>query len=295
MICSQLTRCLTTLGAALALGALIAGPAGAASTTLDRIAERGELRVGYVPDAPPMSFRGEGEEPSGYSIALCRRVAAAIQKAVQLDEMSVSYVPLVTPRARLRAVEEGEVDLECGATTVTLSRRERVDFSLMTFITGGAVLSMSDAEMASTSDLAGKKLAVITGSTTEDALLRFRETNDIAIELRVISNHLDGMKLLKAGEVDGFASDRAMLIGQVVQRGEDPKDYRLTRNVFSFEPYALMLPRGDTEFRLVVDSALAELYRSITIQRVYHDWFGKYGEPLPEIVRAMYESQAIAE
>ncbi|MEO0973594.1 MAG: amino acid ABC transporter substrate-binding protein, partial [Pseudomonadota bacterium] len=265
------------------------------STTLDRIAERGALRIGFVPDAPPMSFVGDDETPRGYSIDLCMRVAKGIQEALQLDEMEVSYVPLITPRARLRAVEQGEVDLECGATTVTLSRRERVDFSLMTFITGGAVLAKAQAAIESTSDLAGKSLAVITGSTTEAALLRFRDANDIAMELRIISNHVDGMKLLKAGDVDGFASDRAMLIGQVVQGGEDPQDYRLTRNVFSFEPYALMLPRGDTEFRLVVDRALAKLYRSITIQRIYHDWFGRYGEPLPEIVRAMYESQAITE
>ncbi len=286
---------LGTIGLLLTLVTMISGPASAASTTLDRIAERAELRIGYVPDAPPMSFRGESDTPTGYSIALCKRVAKAIKEALQLDEMDVSYVPLVTPRARLGAVEQGDVDLECGATTVTLSRRERVDFSLMTFITGGAVLSRRESGMMSTSDIAGKKLAVITGSTTEDALLRFREANEIELELRVISNHLDGMKLLKAGEVDGFASDRAMLIGQVVQRGENPEEYMITRNVFSFEPYALMLPRGDTEFRLVVDSALAELYRSITIQRIYHDWFGKYGEPLPEIVRAIYESQAIAE
>jgi len=32
-------------------------------------------------------------------------------------------------------VVQGKVDLECSTTTASLSRQERVDFSLMTFVT----------------------------------------------------------------------------------------------------------------------------------------------------------------
>ena len=107
--------------------------------TLKRIADTGEFKIGFVPDAPPMSFIDEEGNPAGYTITLCRAVAATVKKAAGLEEMKVNYVPLVLPEDRLSAVENGTVDIECGASTVTLSRRERVDFSLMTFITGGAV------------------------------------------------------------------------------------------------------------------------------------------------------------
>jgi hypothetical protein len=56
-----------------------------------------------------------------------------------------------------------------------------------------------------------------------------------------------------------------------------------------------MLRRGDTEFRLAADRALADVYRGMQIRRLYQDWFGRYGEPLSPIVAAMYQFQAVGE
>jgi len=102
------------------------------------------------------------------------------------------------------------------------------------------------------------------------------------------------MELLNDGKVDGYATDRAMIIGQVFQSA-DAGSYTITSDVFSFEPHALMMKRGDTDFRLVVDRALASMYRTARIRRIYHDWFGRYGEPLSPIVEAVYEFQAVGE
>ena len=65
-----------------------------------------------------------------------------------------------------------------------------------------------------------------------------------------------------------------MLIGQVLRSAM--LEFTVTRDVFSFEPYGFMIERGDTEFRLVVDRALAKLYRSARIRRHYYDWFGRF-------------------
>ena len=40
--------------------------------------------------------------------------------------------------------------------------------------------------------------------------------NDFRITLRIITTHTEGMEFLDAGKVDGYASDRTMLVGQVV-------------------------------------------------------------------------------
>lgn len=262
--------------------------------TLKRVADTGEFRIGYVPDAPPMSFHDANGKPTGYSIALCRFVANAVKVAVGREELKVSYVPLIAPEERLAAVEDGTVDIECAATTVTLSRRERVDFTLMTFITGGAVLSTNDKPINSVAEAADKTVAVITGTTTHTALREFISSNEFNITLRMIETHDEGMLLLDEGKVDGYASDRAMLVGQVF-RSADRSKYAITRDVFSFEPYALMLHRGDTDFRLVADRALANLYGNARIRRLYHDWFGRYGEPMTPILEAMFEFQAVGE
>jgi len=274
----------------------LAAPAAAQDLTgtLKRVADSGEFRIGYVPDAPPMSYDGEDGKPVGYSIALCRNIATAVRDLVGVEELKLSFIPLVLPEERIAAVMNHTVDIECGASTITLSRRQQVDFSLMTFITGGAVLSLNGNAINSVEELTGKTIAVIKGTTTHAAIRGYITTNDFKITLRIISTHNEGMELLNAGKVDGYASDRAMLLGQVVRSGDRSK-YVISRDVFSFEPYGLMLARGDTDFRLVVDRALARLYGTARIRRIYQDWIGRYGEPMSPILSAMYEFQAVGE
>jgi ABC-type amino acid transport substrate-binding protein len=276
------------------LGLVVNVQAQSPNGTLQRVADSGTFTIGYVPDSAPMSFNDENGKPTGYSIALCLHVANAVKAAAGVEQLEIRYVPLVSLEDRLSAVQNHTVDIECGATTVTLSRRERVDFSLMTFITGAAVLSTSAKPIQSIQDLSGKTVAVIKGTTTESGLRKFISGNDLKISLRIIETRNEGMELLNSGKVDGFASDRAMLVGLAFRSG-DRSRYAITRDVFSFEPYALMLPRGDTNFRLVIDSALASLYRDARILRLYQDWFGRYGEAMSPIKKALDEFQAVAE
>ena len=263
--------------------------------TLKRVLETGEFRIGYVPDAPPLSFRDSNDNVVGYSIDLCRQIASAVRDELGLEKIVISYTPLESMEQRLSAIENGEVDIECGATTVTLSRRERVDFTLMTFITGSAVLSRKSNPIGNVDDIDGETIAVLSGTTTEDVMRRVIEVNEFDVELQLISSHNEGMELLNARKVAGYASDRAMLIGQVFRNANAKNQYAMTRSSLSFEPYAMMIPRGDTKFRLVADRALASLFRGARIRRVYHNWFGRYGEPLSPIVEAMYQFQAVGE
>ena len=265
------------------------------SDTMTRIAQTGEFRIGYVPDAPPLSFRNGDGTAVGYSIDLCRHIASEVRDELGLNKIDIKFTPLVTMEERLRAVEKGEVDIECGATTVTLSRRERVDFTLMTFITGSAVLSKKSRPINTVDDIAGARVAVLAGTTTEDVMRRVIEVNEFDVKLELVGSRDEGMELLNAGKVTGYASDRAMLIGQVFRNANAANEYAMTRTALSFEPYAMMIPRGDTEFRLVADRALASLYRTARIRRIYHNWFGRYGEPLSPIVEAMYQFQAVGE
>ena len=265
------------------------------NNTLKRVSETGEFRIGYVPDAPPLSFQDGDGKVVGYSIDLCRHIASAVRDELGLEKIDIVYTPLESMEQRLSAIENGDVDIECGATTVTLSRRERVDFTLMTFITGSAVLSLKTNPIGNIDDVDGQKIAVLSGTTTEDVMRRVIEVNEFDVDLQLITSHNEGMELLNDRKVTGYASDRAMLIGQVFRNANAKNQYAMTRSSFSFEPYAMMIPRGDTEFRLVADRALASLFRGARIRRVYHNWFGRYGEPLSPIVEAMYQFQAVGE
>ena len=143
-------------------------------------------------------------------------------------------------------------------------------------------------------ELDKKRIAVVAGTTTEDIVRRVAEVNDFRIKVVPIKTHDEGMDLLNNGKVDGYASDRAMLIGQVFRNANVANNYTMTRSALSFEPYAFMITRGDTQFRLAADRALASLYRTARIRRIYQNWFGRYGEPLSPIVEAVRSSVTVS-
>lgn len=279
-------------GVILALTLLLAGPAAAQSGTLDKIRASGVITMGYIESSAPFSFVDESRQPQGYSIELCRAIASGVRAQLKLANLETRWVPL-TIQNRLEAVASGRVDLECGTTTWTLSRQALVDFSLITFLDGGSILSRSDSKFSRIGDFSGKRLAVISSTTTEKVLRASLSRRGIDAEVVTVSNRKEGLKLLDNSEVDGFASDRTALIGSVL-RSKTGHSFKLLDEDFSVEQYALALPRGDHEFRLAVNRVLARLYRTGAIQQIYNQWLGKLGPP-SLLLSATYFIQSISE
>lgn len=260
--------------------------------TLAKVADSQRFVIGYVPDAPPLSFRDASGQPVGYSIELCKVIADAVKQHLELDEMTVDYVPLALPLERIESVVDGTVDIECGASTITLGRREKLDFTLMTLITGASSLSLAKSGIRNNADLNGKSIAVIAGTTTETALQNFLAANDFDAKVVIVTTQKEGLGALDQGKVDAYVSDQTILTGHIIE-AEDPSVYRLAPDVFSFEPYGFMVRKDDGEFRLVADRALAQYYRSLRVQRLYHQWFGRYGIPQSPVLKAMYQFQGL--
>jgi glutamate/aspartate transport system substrate-binding protein len=253
--------------------------------TLGKIKTSGVLNIGYRESSPPFSFMGADKRPVGYSIDLCMHVASAIQKQLGLANLKLGWVP-VTAQNRIDMVVQGKVDLECSTTTASLSRQERVDFSLMTFVDGGGLLTTPAANLRGPADLAGKRIAVIPGTTTEKALAEYLKTEFVTVQTVRVKDHAEGFAALEQDQADAFASDRGVLIGLAVT-SKDPKRFLLPDLTFSYEPYALMMRRNDAAFRLAVNRALAGLYRSGGIAPIYDRWLGVFSKP-SEALRAMY-------
>ena len=253
--------------------------------TLKKIKTSGTFTIGYREAAPPFSFPGPDKRPVGYSIDLCMHVANAIQKQLGIDNLKLNWVP-VTAENRIDMVAQGKVDIECGTTTASLSRQERVDFSLMTFVDGGSLLTAAGTNWRGLADLTDKRIAVIPGTTTEKALADFLKKEFISVKVVPVKDHLEGLAAVEKGLADAFASDRGTLIGIAIT-SKDPKRFALANVVFSYEPYGLMVRRNDAAFRLAVNRALAELYRSGGFVPIYERWFGAFGKPSDAIL-AMY-------
>ncbi len=258
---------------------------------LKKIKAAKTIALGYSESAVPFSFTGNDNRPQGYSVDLCKRIAEGIQQRLGLPELNIKWVK-VDVSTRIPAVVKGQVDIECGSTTHTLTRQEKVDFSNMIFVDGGSYISKARAKIATLKDLAGKKISVIPGTTTEQVLKTALEQAEIKAEIIPVRTHAEGYSALREDRIDAYASDRIILIGLALS-GIDAASYRLSDEMFSYEPYALMM-RRDFDFRLAVNRELARLYRSGDILNLYARWYGPLGEP-STLLKAMYFLNALPE
>ena len=271
---------LKPLAVALALFTATLSPAASAqaeSAALKRIKDAGVINLGYRDNASPFSFRGTDGKPAGYSIDLCSRIANAIMAELKMKSLKVNWVP-VTSQNRLKAVAEGTVDMECGMTSVTLGRQRQVDFSNLIFVDGGNVLLREDAKLRRASDLAGRKIAVQGGTTTEQVLRRALKTQRVDAEVVVVKTPAEGLAMVENGTAAAFAGDRIALM-QLAKLARDPDKLQMLEQDYSYEPYAIALPRGDSDLRLAVNRELARLFRSGDISEVMNYWFGALGGP----------------
>ena len=258
---------------AVSLAALLAVTTASAQTLSDA-KKRGVLRLGYSETSAPFAFKGKDGQPVGYSVELCKRIAAAIATAG--GPAKVEWVA-TNPSTRLEAVAKGDVDMECGTTTITMSRREKVDFSLPIFVDAATLLARK-ASASTLSELQGKKIAVADGTTTVAALESGLAKRFVKAEIVKTKTVIDGFNLLKEGKVDALASDRTKLVGTFLVGG-GAEGLIVFADDLSYEPYGLAIRKGDAEFRLVVDRVLASLYRSGQIEEIYGEWLAPLGKP----------------
>jgi ABC-type amino acid transport substrate-binding protein len=277
--------------AALALGLSFAAPA--SGQTLDKIRKQGAVTLGYIDGAAPFSYADPKGEPQGYSVDLCRQVAEGLKAQLKRDKLKTRWVKL-TIQNRLDAVRRGRVDVECSTTTWTLGRQALVDFSLVTFVDGASILAKAGTDVSHLADFNGKRVAVITGTTTEKVLRDALAQRSIKAEVVIIKTRDEGLELLREGKVEGLASDRITLIGVVSRSPKGGVVYKLLDEDFSIEPYALVLPRGDHDFRLAVNRVLARLYRTGEIRPIYDRWLGPLGPP-SLMLSASYFIQGLSE
>ena len=195
---------------------------------------------------------------------------------------------------RISAVASGKVHILCGSTTITLSRLEQVDFSLPIFVTGGSVLSLAESGIKELSNLSGKTVGVVKGTTTVAQLKNHLEQDLIDAEVVVVSDREKGMDLLNRGEIDAYASDQIVLIGQVIESGS-PDRYSMAVETFSYEPYGLVLRRDDADFRLVANKAISQIYRSGQYVQIFNKWIGRIGIQPPPVLVAMYQLNTLPE
>jgi ABC-type amino acid transport substrate-binding protein len=254
------------------------------AATLDRIGQDKTIRIAYRDDAPPFSYKDKIGEPVGFMVDLCREVAKKLADQLHLTSLNVTYVP-VTAADRFEAIQAQKADLLCEPTSATLSRRELVDFSIPTFVDGASLMIRADGPH-DLKAMAGHKIGVLGGTTTEEALRNSLKLAGITAEIIPAKTHAEGLAMLDNAKVSAYFGDRSILVS-LIRDSKAPNKLMLAENYLSVEPYALALPHGDEDFRLAVDRALSHIYRSGEIGAIFKRTFGDKTKP-GEVLLTLY-------
>ncbi len=259
---------------------LVVGAQAAQADTLKRIQETGVLRIGHRADARPHSFADGTGNAQGYIVDLCREVALTLRNHLKRD-IRIQFTP-VTAQNRFEMVRENKIDLLCEPSSITISRRELVDFSIPTFV-DGAGIAFRGKEIERFEDFAGKKIGVLNGTTTHELLKTTLSQLGTRAEIVAVNDHRDGVRLLGEGKLDAYFADRGIL-AYLYSRRDRGQDFKLGKRYFSYETYGLAMQLGDAPFRLLVDRTLARLARDGKIEALANKNFGMSAD---ELLRTM--------
>jgi ABC-type amino acid transport substrate-binding protein len=262
----------------LLLAALLPAMAHAQATdkALQRIRERKTVTIAYRTDASPFSYESGGK-PAGYTVELCKRVVASLEQQLKVQPLAVKWVP-VNVQNRLDGVRKGEVDLECGTTTATLSRMEQVDFSNPVWVDSTGVIVRKSVGARAIGGLAGKSIAVVDGTPNQRALEDALKKGLVSAKVVPVKSYDEAIGLLDSGKADSLAAGKAMLLG-IGSKLKDVSEYDLLSDEIGYVPYAIVLPLGASGLRVAVNRALSQVYDSDAIAEIFRGTFGASAKP----------------
>jgi glutamate/aspartate transport system substrate-binding protein len=260
------------------------------NSRLKTIASTKTIKLAYRTDARPFSFVNEKNEPVGFTIDLCKLVVSSIERQLGVS-LKTEWVP-VNVQTRFSTVASGKADMECGSSTVTLGRMKEVDFSNFVFVESTGMVVTRASNIRTFTDMAGKRIAVASGTTNEQAIISQLKQQKIEATVVSVKDGAEAIAMLEDGKADGFASDKLLLVGAHMK---NPQALVMLPDDLSVEPYAITLPHGDWALRLAVNTGLAEIYRSGQVVVIFKGWFDRIGMQMSPVLRIMYGLGALAD
>lgn len=269
---SSLALSFTVACITVCISSLAALPAQAAPKgTLDKIAASKTITLGVRDSSPPFSYLDDQQAYIGYSIDLCMKVVAAVQKQVGAAKLDVKIQP-VTSSTRIPLLANGTIDLECGSTTNNQERQKQVSFAPTTFVTSNRLLSKKTAGIKTLADLRGKTLVAAAGTTDFKQVTQLNAEKSLGINIIQAKDISEGFLMVETGRAVAYSLDDVVLTA-LAASSKAPGDYTISSDAMSFEPYAIVMRKDDPEFKKVVDDAIIAVFRSGEINRIYAKWF----------------------
>lgn len=265
------------------------------SGRLKRIKDTGILVVSHGETGIPFSYVDKSG-PVGFGVDISKRIAAAIKAHLGLQEMRIRWNP-VTLSTRFPMIVTNTVDLECAGTTNTRERQKMVAFSNTFYIADEGIVTRRDSGIKDYPDLAGKRVAVVRGTTTERSLIARSAAQKLDVAFVSERTNRRATAALVEGRADAYVEATPIAAGQLLALSDSSALHIVGSGGYK-EAFGCMLPRGDAPFKKVVDDALAAMMTSGEMERLYNKWFMSpvppYGRkvnlPLNEDNRRLYSA-----
>ena len=270
-----LMRLKAIITTAAAIG-MLSGTAVAQDGTLKKIKETGTITVGHRESSVPFSYYDDKQQVVGYAMDLCNRIVDAVKANLNLTKLEVKLQP-VTSATRIPLLANGTTDLECGSTTNNLERQKQISFTITHFVTANRFVSKKSANLKKLDDLKGKTVVSTSGTTNIKQITELNTEKNLGLNILPAKDHAEAFLMVETGRAAAFVMDDILLYS-LVAGSKAPKDYEISTDALSVEPYGIMLRRDDPAFKKVVDDAMVGIYKSGEINQLYDKWFLK---PIP--------------
>lgn len=239
--------------------------------TLKKIRDTGTITLGVRDSSIPFSYLDDKQAYQGYSIDLCMRIVDAVRKELRMQKLDVKMNP-VTSATRIPLMANGTIDLECGSTTNNLERQKQVAFAPTTFVTASRLLAKKSANIHSLEDMKGKILVSTSGTSSLKQVTALNAQRQLGMRIMPAKDHAEAFLMVETGRAVAFAMDD-ILLASLAASSKSPKDYAVTKEPLSVEPYGIMLRRNDPQFKKLADAAIVDVFKSGEILRIYDKWF----------------------
>jgi polar amino acid transport system substrate-binding protein len=231
-----------------------------APSALDEIKKRGYMTFATDGAYPPMEFTDENNDIMGFDIDLGKAIC---------EQLGVEHKTLITDwEGLIPGLMKGKFDVIMSAMNITEERLKSVDF--VPYYDMGQLVVVSAGnpkDIHSLEDLAGKTVAVQTGSTNEDAARGVE-----GAEIRLFGTFTDAMMEVSAGRADACILDSVVAKHYMLMQ---PGAYEVASDVFFEAPVGIAVSKESPELTEAIEEALAELKEDGTYDSIIEKWFGK--------------------
>ena len=261
------------IGGALLLAIVTAPAAAQTPSRADRIKETGTITLGAPEASFPFAFLDQNQQAVGYTVDICKAVAKIVADKLGIKNLTIRH-RATTSSTRLPLIQNGTIDLECGNTTNNASRKQQVEFAPTTFVSQVVLAARKDtkADVNDLSTFAGKTISATAGGQTFKAVATASAAKGYDIRMSGAPDMSRAFMLMESGRADAIVSDDGLLYAAVAS-SKSPELYVIGTKGLELAPYGIVQPKGDPQFKTLVDGAVRQLMADGTVAKLYDQYF----------------------